>query len=431
MEKTETTEISELKEKIRRLEKINKVLIDRVEKTISHYGSSFSLFQKNSILQDEISRKTQQLDQSILEIQRQRRAINEGLIFAETDEFGKILTVNEKFCEVSGYTKQELFGQSFNIVKSDIHPPEFWNHFWNSLKTNGAFRGEICNRRKNGELYWVESIIYPLFQSTGKISGYTSVQIDTTEKKSQQIKANHNEKLASIGELAAGIGHEVNNPLTIASCNVLLLKKNFLQQPVPPSADLMKKMELIETAHYRIKKIVDGLRVYSRIDHETVGDVSMLSSVSTTVDLVKGVYKTLGITVTQELPENQDFIVSANHGKLQQVLMNLITNARDATETCPERIIQVKLTKNSNNEVAMSVKDNGVGIPTHLRQKILEPFFTTKPVNQGTGIGLGIVNEFVKQFGGRLEIESELNHGSLFTVYLPIKSEITPLPKVG
>jgi len=431
LEKFEHDDVAQLKEKIRRLEKINHVLIERVEKTISHFGSSFSLFQKNSILQDEISRKTQQLDQSILEIQRQRRAINEGLIFAETDELGLIFNVNEKFCEVSGYSKSELIGESFKILNSDVHPPDFWLDFWKTLKVNGTFRGEICNRRKNGELYWVESIIYPLFYSSGAISGYTSVQIDITEKKAQQIKANHNEKLASIGELAAGIGHEVNNPLTIAACNILLLKKNFLQQSTPIAADVLKKMEMIETAHYRIKKIVDGLRVYSRMDSDSISDVSMTSTVSTTVDLVKGVYKTLGITVTLELPLNYDLIVSANHGKLQQVLMNLITNARDATETRETRLISIKLLRNQNNEVAMSVQDNGIGIPAHLRQKILEPFFTTKSVNHGTGIGLGIVSEFVKQFGGRLEIESELNSGSQFTVYLPIKSEVSLMTKVG
>lgn len=416
-------DIKKLKLKIAALEKTNQVLMDRVEQTVSQLSDSFSLFQKNGMLQNEIEKKTHQLQKSILEVDRHKRAINEALIISETNEFGQITFANEKFYQISGYTPEEILGKTHNIINSGHHSEEFWSQFWQTLKDKKTFRGEICNRNKNGEEYWVDSTVYPILDDKNEIKGFTSVRVDITEKRLNQLKSHHNDKLASIGSLAAGVGHEINNPLTIVMFNLDFVMRTLKKDPID-FEKIVAKIESAQTALKRIQKITEGLRVYSRANNESQEKISLSKVIHSTIDFVTSIYRSQGIEVSAELPPDYDYLVLANSGRLEQVLMNLITNARDATEGKPERLIKIQLEKISSKDVLISVTDNGTGIPNHLIHKIREPFFTTKGPQKGTGIGLGIVSEFVSQINGRLEIKSEMGKGSTFQVFLPLDEEV-------
>ena len=412
-------EVNNLKVKIARLEKINLALMDRVEKSISKDKGAFSVFQKNSLLSLEIEKKTAMLNASIKQVAKQNRAINGILLISEVDISGNIIYVNEKFCQASGYKKDEILGKNHRILSSSHHSPRFWNQFWATLKKGNIFRGEICNKNKTGELFWIDITVYPNFDTDGNLYGFTAVSLDITEKKLSEIKNQHVEKLASIGELAAGVGHEINNPLTISIANLNKLKKDLLAGGQDPK-DISRCLEKIIAANERIKVIVHGLTVLSRSDKEVLEDVSLNKFVFQTVDFVKEVYANEGVSIQIEIPETYDFFVLANSGKFHQIIVNLLSNAKDATEKTPDRLIKVRLFEREPNEVVLAITDNGSGIPSDLISKIVEPFFTTKDVGKGTGLGLGIVNSFVKQFNGKLEIESEIDVGSTFTVVLPI-----------
>lgn len=416
-------DVNSLKAKIARLEKINLALMDRVEKSISKDKGAFSVFQKNSQLSLEIEQKTAMLNASIKQVEKQNRAINGILLISEVDISGNIIYVNEKFCQASGYKKDEILGKNHRILSSSHHSSRFWYQFWAVLKKGNIFRGEICNKNKTGELFWIDITVYPNFDTEGNLYGFTAVSLDITEKKLTEIKNQHIEKLASIGELAAGVGHEINNPLTISIANLNKLKRDLLANS-QDSKEISRCIEKILAANERIKVIVNGLKVLSRSDNETLEEVSLNNVVFQTVDFVKEIYANEGVSIQIEIPEMFEVFVLANSGKFHQIIVNLLSNAKDATENTPDRLIKVRLFEREPNEVVLAVTDNGSGIPNDLISKIMEPFFTTKDVGKGTGLGLGIVNSFVKQFNGKLEVESEIDVGSTFIVALPIARKL-------
>ncbi len=416
-------DINSLKAKIARLEKINQALMDRVEKAISKDQGAFSLFQKNSLLSLEVEQKSAMLNDSIKEVAKQNRAINGILLISEVDIDGNIIYVNEKFCQSSGYKKEELIGRNHKILSSSHHPAKFWINFWNVLKTANIFRGEVCNKSKNGELFWIDITVYPNTNEQGKLYGFTAVSLDITEKKLSEIKSQHVEKLASIGELAAGVGHEINNPLTISIANLHKLKSS-LSRPDKDPRTIDNCIEKIGVANERIKKIVSGLKVLSRSDKDNLDEVNIAREVHQALDFIREIYTNEGVSIQYDSPINCDFVVMANPGKFHQIIVNLFSNAKDATEKKIDRMIKIRVFERSANEVVLSVSDNGSGIPKELIPKIVEPFFTTKEVGRGTGLGLGIVNSFVKQFNGKLEIDSEVGVGSTFNVVLPIFKKV-------
>lgn len=224
------------------------------------------------------------------------------------------------------------------------------------------------------------------------------------------------------------MGHEINNPLMIALGNLSQISRMIKNDPLEHSK-VDSKIEVIQLALKRIQKITEGMRIYSRMDNESKENISIQKAISSTLDLVTSIFKSQNIDLSTDIPSHQDFLITANPGRLEQILMNLLMNARDATEGKPERSIKVRLQQTGISEVLLSVSDNGSGIPSQLIHKILEPFFTTKGAQKGTGIGLGIVREFVNQFGGRLEIKTEINQGSTFEVFLPFTEMVSAVDR--
>ncbi|MCB0413289.1 MAG: PAS domain S-box protein [Bdellovibrionales bacterium] len=416
-------ELKLLLDRIAKLEKINRALMDRVENTVSQQGSAFSFFEKNSLLQTEVEKKTNQLENARLQLQKTTRALNEAVMIVEFDKSGKITGLNDKFRSVSGYGDNDILGKHMDVISEGFLQEHSILSTKESSVEKKSFRGEVSNRKKDGSLFWSDCIVFPIMDKSNQVKGYISVGIEITEKKLNQEKLYHSDKLASIGVLAAGVGHEINNPLAISAANLSMLRKQ-LEKINISDEKIFHKIEMIEKANHRIKNIVDGLRTYSRIDTDLMKDISLKEAIQSTLDLVSGIFKSSGINIIANMPPDSDYLVYANSGKMQQILMNLLTNARDAVETCSVKDITLDLKKISTHEVEVCVADTGVGVPEELINKIMEPFFTTKEVNKGTGIGLGLVDEFVKSFRGRLEIQSKENQGSQFRVILPLKQEV-------
>lgn len=224
-------------------------------------------------------------------------------------------------------------------------------------------------------------------------------------------------KLASLGELAAGIGHEINNPLAISVAHLEKVKKEIKLNPVDKTK-LDSRLGKIIDANARIEKIVGKLRTYSRFDTNTNERVNVNEVLLETVDLVKDLYDKSDISINLFI-KTENLWITGNIGEFQQVIINLISNAKDATESRDERIIEVSLSLNEKSQILLSVSDNGEGICEENKDKILDPFFTTKAVGKGTGLGLGIVTEILKKIDGKLEIESTVGLGSRFNIILP------------
>ncbi|NQZ01177.1 MAG: PAS domain-containing protein [Bdellovibrionales bacterium] len=223
----------------------------------------------------------------------------------------------------------------------------------------------------------------------------------------------HASKLASIGELAAGVGHEINNPLMIIRGHLDLFQRSLeMDKPIKPQT-----LSKVRDAVSRIAEIVNGLRVYARQDDASTDNLRVASVVTKTTSLVGEIYQKDGIRLNFEC-DDENLFVEASEGRLQQVLMNLLGNARDAVIGRSRPEITIK-TKSYSDSVVIEVQDNGCGINQEKKDKVFESFFTTKPVGQGTGMGLSISSELVKNMGGDISLESEEGKGTSFFVTLP------------
>jgi signal transduction histidine kinase len=263
------------------------------------------------------------------------------------------------------------------------------------------------------------------------------------------------EKLASIGQMTAGIAHEINNPINFVQSNVGPLKRDIdeildlLSQlaQIDENKDLLEqvnqlkeqytkldveylKKEIqqllngIEDGSKRTAEIVKGLRVFSRMDRNELVSADINECLHSTLVVMKNMTKaevTLNVTLGENIPK-----ISCYPGKLSQVFMNLVTNAVQATRLPGrqpiDRVINVRSYFN-DNKICVEIQDNGKGIPIEIQDKIFEPFFTTKDVGEGTGLGLGIVAGIIGEHNGQLSFTSNTNEGTTFLITLPIDSK--------
>lgn len=236
----------------------------------------------------------------------------------------------------------------------------------------------------------------------------------------EMLNSSHNAKLASIGELAAGVGHEINNPLAIVSGSLRRAKKEFLKNGFKNDL-ITESFRKQEEGIKRISDIVEGLRTYVRMDTDYNQILNVHELITKTMDFTIELYSKEGIQVKTDLSATECRI-KGNTGKFYQVLMVLLSNARDAVEKCEKPEIHVS-SESSNDELIIKVKDNGVGILDEIKDKIFESFFTTKEVGKGTGLGLSLAFKFIKEMNGRIDVESELCEGATFTVFFPLTHE--------
>jgi C4-dicarboxylate-specific signal transduction histidine kinase len=227
----------------------------------------------------------------------------------------------------------------------------------------------------------------------------------------------HADKLASIGTLASGVAHEVNNPLTIVSFNSEIIR-NELSKSTDPKV-ITKSLDNQKRAINRIKAIVDGLRNYARADTQTMHEVDLNHAITETTSLIESIYKKDDIHIELSLaPTPCPFI--GNEGKMQQVLMNLLSNSKAAIKKQDVEGRIVIETKIENDQIVFHYSDNGCGISKENLKKIFDPFFTTKKEGEGTGIGLALSLGIIDSFGGTMEARSELRLGTEFTITLPV-----------
>lgn len=223
-------------------------------------------------------------------------------------------------------------------------------------------------------------------------------------------------KFASIGRLAAGVGHEINNPLAIITGYVSILEKNADQKTKETTSK-------IKAAVGRISNIVNTLRTYSRKDSDKADEVSINKTVESTILLLGEVYKTDKVYFYNNIDKSNEYFIKGFSSKLQQVLMNLFKNAYDAMENSRRKEIEIDLEKVDKNFVQLSVRDYGTGMDESTRAKIFDPFFTTKAVGKGTGLGMGIVKGFVEEIGGEIFVNSQKGLGTTFRLKFPLMRE--------
>jgi two-component system, NtrC family, sensor kinase len=239
---------------------------------------------------------------------------------------------------------------------------------------------------------------------------------DVTAQRMLEASLSRSEKLASLGQLAAGLAHEINNPLTAIIANVQLLLMD-----IPPEDINYESIDLIRQASERAVKVVRNLLDFARQEQYEFQPTDINASLRATLELVKPQFVIAQVQVTEELTPNLPKAL-ASRSHLQGVWLNLLLNARDAVSECPEgdRHVWIGSCLREDGSLEISVRDNGIGMTAEQLDHLFEPFFTTKDPGKGTGLGLSTSYRIVKQHGGEIQIDSEFGEGTTFKVSLPL-----------
>jgi len=347
------------------------------------------------------------LDQSVKNLADTKFAIDQAAIVATTDVTGRITYVNDKFCEISKYSPEELVGEDHRIINSGYHSKEFIRGLWQTIARGGIWRGEIRNRAKDGSLYWVDTTIVPFLDERGKPYQYMAIRSDISERKRSETLLREQAALARLGEMAAVVAHEVKNPLAGIRGSLQVIGGRMPEA----SRDRAVLRDIVDRID-SLNNIVQDLLVFARPREPKLAPVVLEQVLRDTAALLK---KDPAHTATHVDITGTDVVINADPEQLQVVILNLLLNAAQATRD--DGHIQVVVTAN-DGVCQIVISDNGPGIPPDVQERIFEPFFTTK--HRGTGLGLPTAKRVVERHHGSITIDCPADGGTSVTVALPI-----------
>lgn len=368
------------------------------------------------------------------------------------DATGVILWVNPAFSALTGYGRDEAIGQNPRVLKSGTHPPEFYRQMWQRLRAGKVWEGELVNRRKDGSLYSEHMTITPLRPEGQAITHFIAVKYDISERKALEAKLIQAQKLESIGQLAAGVAHEINTPIQFIGDNLQFLSDAFssllprLATPPPGSDPQAARAALEDIAFYRdevpravrdslegvehVAKIVRSLKAFAHPGADEKSSVEINKVIDNALTISRNEWKyaaELSLNLAPDLPS-----VPGHPTELGQVFLNIIVNAAQAiTSKLGERPLakgRIAVSSRLKGEsIEVRIEDSGCGIAPEQRARIFDLFYTTKDVGKGSGQGLAIAHAVVvEQHRGAISVESEPGQGTTFIVELPLAPQSAP-----
>jgi PAS domain S-box-containing protein len=368
------------------------------------------------------------LKASIQELDNINFALDRAAILMVIDIKGLIKYVNQKLCQLSLFSLEELIGKTLNFLESDQYSQYsqiLFQQIWTTLNQLEIWKGEIKFRAKDGQYFWVDITIVPLIDRQGQLIHYVGIGNDITDKKQLEKQFLHAQRLESIGTMAGGISHDLNNILTPILTASQLLQLKFPQAD-PRTKQLLKTLEINSKRGASLVKQVlsfarglDATKIALTLKHLIVEIQQIISQTFPR-----------NIEIVVEVSPNL-WMVLGDPTQMHQVLMNLTVNSRDAMTDggtltiCAQNITiapdyaRLNIDAQVGPYVLISVMDTGVGIPPEIIDRIFDPFFTTKDLGQGTGLGLATVLTIIKSHNGFIRVDSKLGKGSIFQIYLP------------
>ena len=348
-----------------------------------------------------------QLEESVREVSDITYALEQSSIIAFTDKRGIITNVNSKFCEISGYSREELIGKTHRIVNSGYHSKEFFRNVWQTIGKGDIWKGEIRNKRKDGSYYWVDTTIVPYLDKNNKPYQYLAIRNDITEKKRTEDILHRQDKLAAVGQLAAGVAHEIRNPLTSIKGYAEFLSMD------ETAKDRQEYFDIILEEIERVNSIVEEFMLLSKPTVSVLEKKPLLPIMDNVVSILDYQLRKNKIQLHRSY-ENPNLFVECDENKLKQVFLNFIKNAVEAMPNGGSIEITVK---KENDSISIVIKDSGIGMSKEQLKKLGEPFFTTK--KDGNGLGLMVSFKIIENLKGKVYIESELGKGTSFHITLP------------
>ena len=365
----------------------------------------------------EISLLFQEAEQMTLALE----SIGEGVAFLDLEN--KFKYVNRVFAQLYGYNTEEVLGKSGAIVvPADEENQAAAHQAWAEGNTSG-WRGELKRVRKDGHEIDVFVTITPLKNKEGEVIGRIGVARDITDRKRAQERLQETARLSSIGELAAGVAHEINNPLT----SVLGFSQLLMSEDLPPA--VRSDLEIVHSEAARAAKIVHNLLSFARRPEPTKMYMEVNLVLHRAIDMKSYNFQVSNIRVVRDFSTDLPNTM-ADEQQLIQVFLNILNNAEQAMSRHRGRGLLTVRTMTTGTAIKVSINDNGPGIPAGDLPRIFEPFFTTKAVGEGTGLGLSVSYGIVSQHGGDIWADSSAGEGTTFYVEIPVTSdEVVESPK--
>lgn len=359
-------------------------------------------------------------EESQMLLHQYQQALDSASIVAITDRAGTIIHVNDNFCEISKYPRAELVGANHRILNSGHHPKSFFVEMYRCLAQNGVWRGEICNRAKDGQIYWVDTTIIAFYDADGRIDKYLAIRNDITnrkltENKLREVNAELEARAHEMEQFTYSVSHDLKSPLV--SCVGLLncLEADYKAQETEQVADSIHRMR---RSIGRMGECIDDLLELSRIGrirHEP-RELDMNELVRGVVDDLRVQADQQGATieVAPDLPG-----VFADPVRIGEVIENLVSNALKYGCGGENKRVEVGWTGVSHKP-HFYVRDYGAGIPQRYQSKVFGLFQRLDKTKGGTGVGLTIVKRIVEIHGGRIWVESSEGMGTTFWFTLPV-----------
>lgn len=375
------------------------------------------------ILQDITKRKKAEIE--LINSEKKYRELYEGSIdgYMMIDNKARFIECNSSFCSMLGYTLDELKNLSYLQITPNS------KHIWEEklVREQTIDRGytEVYENeyiKKDGTIFPVEMRAYAIRDLQGNSIGFWAFSRDITQRKALEAEAMRNARLASLGELAAGVAHEINNPINgiINYAQILINRNKKYDMDIEIPERIIKEGE-------RIEKIVRGLLSFSRERKEIKYSIKIQDIISESMDFIAAMLNKDDIKLILEVPDKIPEI-KANPAQIQQVLLNIISNSRYALNkkyrgSHEDKLLSIKAEKietGDGKKVRLTFHDKGTGIASNVIDRICDPFFSTKPPSEGTGLGLSISHGIIKDHQGALWAESEMGEYTNLIIELPL-----------
>jgi PAS domain S-box-containing protein len=353
--------------------------------------------------------------QRLEEVEERYRSIIENSADAiiSLDNQNSITTWNNGAEKIFGWKEKEMVGTSVAaLLPQDFLDKHELDYLTERVRKDGYVQNyETECLTKTGKRIHVQLTEALINNEAGEPAGKALIMRDVTEQRLNEEKLQQSERLATVGHLAAGVAHEIGNPLTAISSLVQLLQRKT------EDAFVLESLTKVRDQINRIHKIERDLVDFSRPSSAEMKQAQINDIIQSAIGLMKHDTRFRSIEVILDLERELPRVMCVPD-QVHQVIANLLLNAADAVKDCEHPRIALRTTSRGDT-IQIKVEDNGHGIPKELQQKIFEPFFTTKPVGKGTGLGLSVSHGIITKIGGNIRVESAAGEGAKFIIELP------------
>jgi PAS domain S-box-containing protein len=382
------------------------------------------LLQKNNELahhQSEVQSALRLAEQFNAQLQAQNNSLNHVALVSITDLEGRILQINDNLCLLSGYRCEELIGEKHSILKSGLHDEVFYENLWKTIANGDTWRGEICNKAKNGLHFWTDTSIAPVLDEYGRPKQYLAIQFEISDRKQHEQELEYQkEKLAELNRLKdklfSIVSHDFRSPLrSLKGALTLYLRGTISQEEMRAlSSDLLEKLDITSN-------MLDNLLIWAKAQmhgmHVDPVHIHLKPLTDEVMRLIKGQAEKKYLRLINKINDNTRVYADLEMTKV--IIRNLLTNAMKFSASDRDIVVRAKADK---EHIEVAITDAGVGISEENVNKLfgLENYSTTGTANEkGMGLGLMLCKDFVNRNGGEIWVESKPKEGSTFYFTLP------------